>query len=169
MDSRKQMMDISLSILRQDSNANEISHVETLDFTIAPNIQVELTLSPGNYIIVPRTTGCFFGRPYDKMNITATPLYNYDDSTLNSIFVNTIKDIFKKFDMLLNRELKYNEFKGFWECVTNSNLSNDDFKMFVDQYSEGNEGLTEQGFINFFDDFYKNKGEVLLIIFIIRI
>lgn len=159
-DSRKQMMDISLSILRQDSNANEISHIESLDFSIAPNIQIELALPPGNYLILPRTTGCFFGRPNDKQNVTPAPLYNAEEKRLTPIFVNLIKDIFKKFDMLLNRELKLNEFRGFWECVNNSMLSPEDFQKFAKLYNNGHEGLTEQGFINFFEDFYLKKGEV---------
>jgi hypothetical protein len=155
------MMDISLTILKQDSNANEISHIESLDFTIAPNIQLELSLPPGNYIILPRTTGCFFGRPSDKPGNTVTPLYNHDESKLNPIFVNTIKDIFKKFDMLLNRELKYNEFKGFWECTNNSSISMEEFKTgFLNKYTSSDEGLTEKGFINFFEDSYLKHGEV---------
>lgn len=162
-DSRKQMMDISLSILRQDSNANEISHIETLDFSISPNIQVELSLPPGTYIILPRTTGCFFGRPNDKLlQVVNTPLYNAEEKKLTPIFVNTIKDIFKKFDMLLNRELKLNEFRGFWECVNSSNISLDEFNTFIKLYNEGLEGLSEQGFINFFEDFYLKKGEVTI-------
>jgi hypothetical protein len=58
-DSRKQMMDISLTILKQDNNANEITHIESLDFTIAPNIQIELSLPPGNYISLQEQLDAF--------------------------------------------------------------------------------------------------------------
>jgi hypothetical protein len=160
-DSRKQMMDISLSILRHDTGNNEITHIETLDFTIAPNLQLEVTLQPGNYIILPRTTGCFFGRHVEKQNCSVTPIYNDYEKKLNPVFVATLKDIFRKFDMLLNRELKYNEFRGFWECVTGGNISNDEFKVkLLDKYNNSGTGLTEKGFINFFEDMYLNKGEV---------
>jgi hypothetical protein len=159
------MMDISLSVLRHDTGNNEITHIETLDFTIAPNIQIELTLQPGNYIILPRTTGCFFGRPYDSNSKPVnndTPIYYDYEKRLNSVFISTLKDIFKKFDMLLNRELKYNEFRGFWECVTGSSISNDEFKAkILDKYNSSGTGITEKGFINFFEDMYLNKGEVL--------
>ena len=155
------MMDISLTILKHDNNANEISHVETCDFVIAPNIQVDLTLQPGNYIILPRTTGCLFGKPYDKVNQNINPIYNKSEDKFNQIFISTIKDIFKKFDMLLYRELKYNEFKGFWECVTGGTLSSDEFKHnILDRYNSSADGLTEKGFIGFFQDMYLNKGEV---------
>ena len=33
------------------------------------------------------------------------------------LFESTVADIFRKFDMLLNRELGYSEFRGFCECV----------------------------------------------------
>ena len=55
--------------------------------------------------------------------------------------------------MLLNRELKYNEFKGFWECITGNNLSNEDYRSrILEKYTSSNDGLTEKGFINFFED-----------------
>jgi len=36
---------------------------------------------------------------------------------MSMLFESTACDIFRKFDMLLHRELGYNEFKGFCECV----------------------------------------------------
>ena len=165
-DSRKQMMDISLTILKQDNNANEITHIESIDFTIAPNIQIELSLPPGNYIIIPRTTGCFFGKPYEKLfnsgnsDRSEINLYNHEEKRLNPVFIATIKDIFKKFDLLLNRRLGYNEFKGFWECIKNSSLSQNDFdNSILLKYANYDKGLTEKGFIKFFEDSYLKEGE----------
>jgi len=65
--------------------------------------------------------------------------------------------------MLLNRELKYNEFKGFWECITGGNLTNEDFKYrILDKYTSSNDGLTEKGFIKFFEDhIITTGGEVI--------
>jgi len=37
------------------------------------------------------------------------------DDNFNELFDLTINDIFRKFDMLLNRELSYIEFRGFYE------------------------------------------------------
>jgi hypothetical protein len=36
---------------------------------------------------------------------------------MSTLFEITANDIFRKFDMLLNRELGYQEFKGFHECL----------------------------------------------------
>lgn len=165
-DSRKQIMDISISILKQDLSSNEITHVESLDFTIAPNAQLEISLPAGNYIVLPRTTGCFFGRPFEKMNDeTVCELYNAETNTPSPIFVSTIKDIFKKFDMLLNRELRYSEFRGFWECITNSGISKEEFEeSIISKYTSSNLGITEKGFINFFIDNYLHFGDVKLYI-----
>lgn len=44
----------------------------------------------------------------------------------HELFESTINDIFRKFDMLLNKELTYCEFKGFCECI-NKNLSEKEF------------------------------------------
>lgn len=91
-ESRKLMMDLSLSIMRRDGETNEIILVESVDFSIAPNLQIELNLNPGSYIIIPRTTGCFFGRPVDKPNIVPVPFYiNKEEKVLHPIFVSTIK------------------------------------------------------------------------------
>jgi len=55
--------------------------------------------------------------------------------------------------MLLNRELKYSEFKGFWECITNTTISKEEFdEGILGKYNCSNEGITEKGFINFFID-----------------
>jgi hypothetical protein len=156
-------MDISLTILKQDMNANEITHVESLDFANSPNVQMELSFPPGSYIILPRSTGCCFGRDISIGKGTKTALYIKEEKKLTPIFISTIKDIFKKFDMLLNRELKHNEFKGFWECVNNNTISLEEFKTNILQnYTRSSEGLSEKGFINFFKDIYLNKGEVKL-------
>lgn len=158
-------MDISLSVLKQDNNLNEITHIESLDFTISSNAQVEINLPPGNYIILPRTTGCFFGRPFNKLtDDSIVDLFDYNTKTANPVFISTVKDIFKKFDMLLNRELRYSEFKGFWECITNNNITKEEFEEnILNKYTSSNEGLTEKGFINFFIDNLISGGDVSFI------
>ena len=45
---------------------------------------------------------------------------------MSMLFESTANDIFRKFDMLLNRELGYSEFKGFCDCV-NKHLTEDEF------------------------------------------
>ena len=62
--------------------------------------------------------------------------------------------------MLLNRELKYSEFRGFWECITNNPISKEEFdESILGKYTSSSEGITEKGFINFFVENLHNYGE----------
>ena len=47
---------------KQEAKKNEIIHIQTYDFSMSPNLQLEFNLPAGQYIIVPRTSGCLFGR-----------------------------------------------------------------------------------------------------------
>jgi hypothetical protein len=64
--------------------------------------------------------------------------------------------------MLLTRQLKYSEFRGFWECINSTDISQEDFKKnILNRYVSSNEGITEKGFIKFFEDTLNTKnGEV---------
>jgi hypothetical protein len=53
---------------------------------------------------------------------------------MSTLFEITANDIFRKFDMLLNRELGYLEFKGFYECL-GKEISEDEFNQVLDLYS----------------------------------
>ena len=169
-DSRKQLIDISVSILKLDINKNEISHIQTYDFSLTSNLQIELNLPAGQYIIVPRTSGCLFGRNIlnnisnnnidMNINNNKTILYNIETKTFSSVFTNTIKDIFKKFDILLNKYLSFKEFKQFLECVKTDadNFNQNQFKEITNKFQSYNNCLTEDGFIEFWKDSYLCEG-----------
>ena len=164
-ESRKQLLDISVSILKLDLNKNEISHIQTYDFSLTSNLQLELNLPTGQYIIVPRTSGCLFGRNIlNNINNNnengVTKLYNIETKTFSNIFINTIKDIFKKFDILLNKYLSYKEFKQFLECVKteNDSFNENAFKEITNKYQSYNNCITENGFIEYWKDTYLSEG-----------
>ena len=53
----------------------------------------------------------------------------------------------------MNRQLKYNEFKGFCKCINTKEISKEDFrKKIFSKYILSNEGITEKGFIKFSED-----------------
>ena len=90
-----------------------------------------------------------------------TPIFNIEENKLTHFFISTIKDIFKKFDMALNKELRFNDFKAFWKCVDNTDLTEDDFESeILRKYTNSRNGLSEKDFVNFFSYIYLNKGEV---------
>jgi hypothetical protein len=63
----------------------------------------------------------------------------------------TLEEIFRKFDMLLYRELTFCEFKGFCECIGRSNLTEREFQTeILSQFHSTDRGLTLQGFKAFF-------------------
>ena len=163
-DARKNLLDISVSVLKLEvnniTNKNEISHIQTYDLSMTPNLQLELNLPVGQYIILPRTSGCLFGRNVLNNNCRTEEIYNLETKNFSQIFINTVKDIFKKFDILLNKCLNYIEFKKFLECVKRDidNFTQDEFKFLLEQYQSYNESITEQGFVEFWKNSYLQEG-----------
>ena len=80
---------------------------------------------------------------------------------LHELVESTIIDIFRKFDMLLTRELTYVEFKGFFECIKKT-ITQQEFEKIKSEYNSTSKGLTQRGFIDFFRDSIQSYGEVIL-------
>lgn len=79
---------------------------------------------------------------------------------LNEIVLSTIKDVFRKYDLLLTNELTFVEFKGFYECI-NKTINQPEFESnILNNYSSSQKGLTVAGFIEFFKDNIITYGEV---------
>ena len=116
---------------------SDVVLLDLKDFVQDRQCEIEVNLDPGTYIILPRTTGCTLRRPQETI---VAPDQQYrvplmqpcsDKEELKSVSINTsngvyqmsmlfestVADIFRKFDMLLRRELGFSEFKGFCECV----------------------------------------------------
>lgn len=63
----------------------------------------------------------------------------------------TLEDIFHKFDMLLNQELTFCEFKGFCECIGKPNLTENEFQTeILARYHSTSRGITLRGFKEYF-------------------
>jgi len=75
--------------------------------------------------VLPRTTGCTLRRP-DDIKFQNIKLLSPDDE-LTPVAKSCILDLFRKFDMLLNRELSFTEFRGFYECI-NLEITEEEFK-----------------------------------------
>ena len=153
------LFDISLTILKHDLEKNELKYIITYDFSLNTNIQIELNLPAGNYIIYPRTTGCFFNELLFNINNSNNNgnkvIYDLESKQFSKIFINTIKDIFKKYDIYLNNYLNYEEFNNFYKCIKNKSLSEKEYNInIVSKYQSYNKSITEKGFINFFKNKY---------------
>ena len=144
-------------ILKRTSD-NGVIYVDSRDLSFERQIELELDLEPGSYIILPRTTGCTLRRPADAKSENIKMVDK--NGKMNELVESTIIDIFRKFDMLLNRELSYIEFKGFFECL-NKSISEKEFKaQILERYASSSRGLTQRGFICFFKDAIIQQGEV---------
>jgi hypothetical protein len=53
---------------------------------------------------------------------------------MSTLFESTANDIFRKFDMVLNKELSYLEFKGFCDCV-GKEMSESEFNDILGKFS----------------------------------
>lgn len=94
-----------------------MTHMESTDFLIQQNIQIEKTLEPGTYLVIPKTTGCLcFGKDPMKLN-NKTEIFDKKNKCLTPIFKNMLKDVFKKFDLAQIKLLKYEDFKEFWISI----------------------------------------------------
>ena len=83
------------------------------DFKLSRNVEVELILEPGQYLVVPRTTGCGLKRS-DSAEIENIKLIDAQGN-LDPLFEATLNDIFNKFDLVISSTIDFKEFKGFLE------------------------------------------------------
>ncbi len=120
---RRPYMDVSLAILRRTQDGVDL--IDLKDFVQDRQCEIEVNLEPGSYIILPRTSGCTLKRP-DTVPPQNIQLINFKGE-MHELLETTIEEIFRKFDMLLYRELTYCEFKGFCECIGRTNLTEKEF------------------------------------------
>jgi calpain-15 len=145
---RRPYMDLSLAILRRTSDGVDL--VDLKDFVIDRQIELEVNLEPGSYIILPRTTGCGLKRPENSPEGQNVNLLS-SNGRLSELLETTLEEVFRKFDMLLYKELTFCEFKGFCECLGRSTLTEREFQTeILPSYHSTERGLTLQGFKQFF-------------------
>jgi hypothetical protein len=121
---RRPYLDIGIAVLKKNHDG-ELSLVALKDLIVDRQTELEVDLDPGSYIVVPRTTGCMLREPIGSApeNIR---LIDYSGE-LSDLAELSIADIFRKFDMLLNRELTFPEFKNFYEQIGRQ-LTETDFR-----------------------------------------
>jgi hypothetical protein len=125
---RKPYIDIGIAVLRRTGEGLQL--IDLRDFQQTRQSELEITLEPGSYIILPRTTGCLMKPPSEKKSEAFNlieKLRNTNKYEMHPLLVVTIEDIFNKFDMLMNGVLGFSEFKSFMEVV-GQKLQENDFK-----------------------------------------
>jgi hypothetical protein len=79
------------------------------------SIEVELILEPGNYMIVPLTSGCRLKRP-ENAEIEEIKLMD-NVGHFHPQFKAAIEEIFNRIDLVISHTIDYNEFNGFLEMI----------------------------------------------------
>lgn len=135
---RRPYCDVSLVILRLQNESVELYDIK--DFVVDRQIEIEVSLDRGTYIILPRTTGCMCLRVPEKDDYEPIPLFIPVDEKvkmhpktttvptnaqlpdgpqikLSLVFESTIEEIFAKFDIDQSGVLTYPEFRAFCDTV----------------------------------------------------
>lgn len=85
------------------------------------------------------------------------PLVN-DEGIITKTFANVIEDIFRKFDIIMGRELSFTEFSQLY-LMTGEKLTEEEFReSFLSNYCSTAEGITLRGLIDFFQTSIREKG-----------
>lgn len=157
-DSRKQIMDVSLSLLEYLPDSNELKHVQSIDFFHTATLQMEVDLPEGIYFILPRSSGCFMGKTADFNTHRNVSLLD-ENNNLNKITVDIFKDIFNIYDLNNNDKLEFNEFKELYETMTKSDFSDIEYNYYLDIYNTYEGGISEKGLIKFLGEELKKFKE----------
>lgn len=113
---RRAYMDFGLAIIKRSSEGVQLLNYK--DYIIGRNCEIEQILEPGSYIVVPRTTGCGIKRPLeiDESNREGGWIKN-EKGEYNDLFLSTIDDIFRKFDLVISNSIDFKEFKGVYDII----------------------------------------------------
>ena len=128
------------------------------DFMIQRDLEIEMILEPGQYIIVPRTTGCTLKRP-DNAEIESIRLMDYHGN-FHPLLTSTITDIFNKFDLVISNSIDFKEFKIFLEIVGQHLADPAQFKdQYLSKYNSHDGGITLKGFLDWWKSQLVAHGE----------
>lgn len=122
---RRPYIDIGMAVMRKTVEGLHL--IDIRDFQQGRQSELELTLEPGSYIILPRTTGCLMKPPEIKSqeeidNGDLLERKKNKNSTQSSFQLSpllqiTLEDIFNKYDMLMTGVMGFQELKSFTELI----------------------------------------------------
>ncbi|OMJ79270.1 hypothetical protein SteCoe_20738 [Stentor coeruleus] len=153
-DSKRTYLDIGLVIFKRDRGDNPVVYSYKSNEN-KREIEIEIELQPGSYVILPRTTGCRLRRPVNAAIEYPSLLL---DKQLHPLFLSTIKDIFRKYDIMLKGELGYHEFKNLMETCS-ENIIQKDFENIKANFCSTQFGLTQEGLVSYFKDAMSKRGD----------
>jgi hypothetical protein len=117
-------------------------------------VEAEIELEKGEYILLPRTSGCTL-RKVPLAPVDPIPKL-IEGEDLNPIVELTIKDIFRRLDkVVVDNALEYPEFLNFYKRL-NLGLTEEEFKRSIARvYGGPTEQINRKAFLQFWKDSIK--------------
>ena len=155
---RRPFIDVAVAILKVQDDGS-LTLLDHKNFSRDRQVELEVELAPGRYLVVPRTTGGLMTKPSSWEEKPKTALVDRDGN-LTKVFESVIEDIFRKFDLFSGRELSFDEFKPLYRCTGMGELTESDYKRnILDKHCSTSEGLTLRGLKHWFSDSIQSRGE----------
>lgn len=146
----RRYVDQQVLILQRHTNGTLTLAHDSGSFDCRDN-ETTVTLGPGHYVVVPRTSGATLSKP----NINANEPFDLKSefkgkTTLHPFLKSTLDDIFRRIDLQLNGQLSAEELNNFgaiidsdrFKSITPETLASEEYK----NYSCNENGLTLFGF-----------------------
>jgi len=154
---RKPYMAVGFAIL-QKRVTGQYDLVCLKDFAADRQVELDIDLDEGEYIVLPRTSGCTLRRIPGTAKEKVELLDKYGE--LHPLAVLAIKDIFKRLDkVVLNHKLDFEEVAQFYARV-GKQLTEKEFKGYIlKKFCNDGKALNQRGFIEFFKDSVNSLGE----------
>jgi hypothetical protein len=148
---------MGLAILKCDKAEGSSLHYYK-DYSMSRDIECEHVLEAGQYIVVPRTTGCGLRRP-DNAEAEAIKLMD-NAGNFHPDFSATIIDVFNKFDLVVSGTIDFKEFKGFLEIIGKTIKDEKEFNETVaNKFVSYKNALTVRGFKEWWRQALLSEGE----------
>ena len=133
------LMDLSLGILKHN-DGDDVTISFRKDFIIDKQIIIEVKLNPGNYIVIPRTTG-YCMRKKKQISNDYPDLFNNKGYINKEIMSYIIIEIFYLYDIEGKGYLNFNQFKEIMIRL-NKNYQEDEFHKLINKNCYGSDGIT---------------------------
>lgn len=145
-------MAIGIAILQRNSKGN-LDLIFMKEFAAERQVELDIELDPGEYVILPRTSGCTLRRtPNAKQEYIK--LLDESSGDLHPLAELQIKDIFRRLDKyMINNIVEFAEFQEFYARL-GLTISEADFNLrILKRFCNNNEGgINKRGFCEFWKD-----------------
>jgi calpain-15 len=154
VDERRPYLDLGLVVLDMTDGGFKLCKAK--EAVSERQVELDIDLEPDKmYLIWPRTSGCCLARPEG-----ARPevFKWFENEELHPLFESTIIDLFRKANKSLGEDLTYIEFSSIMQKVGET-YSEEEFADLVHRLPSHEDGLTQEGLIEFFREKCSAVGE----------